>query len=119
MVRKCPVGETPGDGNGYELTPAQAEVASEDADLLTPDEKAALAAAKEAAAEKAAADAAAAEQAAAEKAAAEKAAAEKAAAVCAGSAPVVRRAQPTASAPSLRHASRVGPACRPHPHPFG
>ena len=73
-------GETPGDGNGYELTPAQAEVASEDADLLTPEEKAALAAAKEAAAAKAAADAAATERAAVEKAAAEEAAAEATAA---------------------------------------
>jgi serine protease AprX len=73
-------GETPRDGNGYELTPAQAEVASEDLALLTPDEKAALAAAKEAAAAKAAADAAAAEKAAAEKAAAETAAAEATAA---------------------------------------
>ena len=53
-------GETPRDGNGYELTPAQAEVASDDVDLLTPDERAALAAAKQAAAEKAVADAAAA-----------------------------------------------------------
>ena len=69
-------GETFASGDGYELTPAQAEAAADDADLLTPDEKAALAAAKQAAEEKAAADAAAAEKAAAEKAAAEKAAAE-------------------------------------------
>jgi serine protease AprX len=62
-------GETLVDGDGYELTPAQADAAAEDVDLLTPDEKAALAAAKEAAAEKAAAEAEAA--AAAEKAAAE------------------------------------------------
>ena len=60
-------GETLPSGDGYELTPAQAEAAAEDADLLTPAEKAALAAA----AEKAAADKAAAETAAAEKAAAE------------------------------------------------
>jgi len=71
-------GETPRDGNGYELTPAQAEAAAADVDLLTPDEKAALAAEK-AAAEKAAADKAAAEKAAAEQAAAEQAAAEAAA----------------------------------------
>jgi hypothetical protein len=72
-------GETLPSGDGYELTPAQAQAAAEDADLLTPAEKAALAAA----AEKAAAEKAAAEKAAAEKAAAEKAAAEEAAAAAA------------------------------------
>ena len=58
-------GEAILDGDGYELTPTEAEAAAEDVDLLTPDEKAALAAAQEAAAAKAAADAAAAEAAAA------------------------------------------------------
>ena len=65
--------ETILDGDGYELTPTEAEAAAEDTDLLTPDEKAALAA------EQAAAEAAA--KAAAE--AAEKAAAEAAAAAVA------------------------------------
>jgi serine protease AprX len=55
-------GETLINGDGYELTPAQAEAAAEDADLLTPDEKAALAAEAKAAAQ-AAADAAAAAEA--------------------------------------------------------
>ncbi|HYK06143.1 MAG TPA: S8 family serine peptidase [Gaiellaceae bacterium] len=59
-------GEVAPAGDGYVLTPAEAEAAAEDVDLLTPDEKAALAA-----------EAAAAEQAAAE-AAAETAAAEEA-----------------------------------------
>ena len=63
-------GESVLDGDGYELTPVEAEAAAADLDLLTPDERAALAAAQ-AAAEKAAADAAAAEAAAAEAAAAE------------------------------------------------
>ncbi|MGH3072089.1 MAG: S8 family serine peptidase [Gaiellaceae bacterium] len=66
-------GEVLGDGDGYELTPTEAELAAEDLDLLTPEEKAALAAAAQAAAE---AEAAAAEAAAAEAAAAEAAAAE-------------------------------------------
>ena len=59
-------GEAILDGDGYELTPPEAEAAAQDVDLLTPDEKAALAAAQEAAAAaQAAADAAAAEAAAA------------------------------------------------------
>jgi serine protease AprX len=56
-------GEAILDGDGYELTPAEAEAAADDLDLLTPDEKAALAA-EAAAAQQAAADAAAAEAAA-------------------------------------------------------
>jgi serine protease AprX len=72
-------GEAILDGDGYELTPTEAEAAAEDLDLLTPDEKAALLAAQAAAAEQAAAEAAAAEAAAAEAAAAEAAAAEAAA----------------------------------------
>jgi serine protease AprX len=59
------------DGDGYEVTPVEAQAAAEDPDLLTPEEKAAaLAAAEVAAAEKAAAEQAAADKAAAEKAAA-------------------------------------------------
>ena len=69
-------GETAGTGDGYELTPVEAELVAEDPDLLTPEEKAALAAAQ---AEAEAAAAAAAEAAAAEAAAAEAAAAEAAA----------------------------------------
>ena len=53
-------GETILDGDGYELTPVEAEAAAEDMDLLTPDEKAALLAAQAAAEQQAAADAAAA-----------------------------------------------------------
>jgi serine protease AprX len=53
------------DGDGYELTPAEADAAAMDFDLLTPDEKAAFLAAQAAAAERAAAEAAAAEAAAA------------------------------------------------------
>ena len=39
-------GEAILDGDGYELTPAEAEAAAEDVDLLTPEEKAALGALK-------------------------------------------------------------------------
>jgi serine protease AprX len=70
-------GETPPAGGSYELTPAEAAAAAGDPDLLTPDEKAALAA--EAAAKQAAADAAAAKAAAAAAEAAEEAEAAEAA----------------------------------------
>jgi serine protease AprX len=77
-------GEVPGDGDGYNLTPLELELVADDPDLLTPEEKAALAAAaaqaEADAAAKAAADAAAAEAAAAEAAAAEAEAAAAAAA---------------------------------------
>ena len=82
-------GEAILDGDGYELTPIEAEAAAEDLDLLTPDEKAALAAAKEAAAAKAAADAAAAEAAAAEAAAVADAAADAAEEVLPPAAPTL------------------------------
>ncbi len=70
-------GETVLEGDGYELTPVEAEAAADDLDLLTPDERAALAAAQAAAA----AEAAAAEAAAAAAAEAAAAAAQAAAAL--------------------------------------
>ena len=71
-------GETILDGDGYELTPAEADAASADLDLLTPEERAALLAAQQAAAEAEAAAAAAAEAEAAAAAEAEAAEAEPA-----------------------------------------
>ena len=61
-------GEAILDGDGYEVTPVEAEAAADDVDLLTPDEKAALAAEEAAAADAAAAEAAAAAAAAADEA---------------------------------------------------
>ena len=97
-------GEVILDGDGYELTPTEAEAAAEDVDLLTPDEKAALAAAQEAAAAQAAEDAAAAGAAAAADAASD--AAEE-----------VRPRRQLRRSRSAR--MEGGPACRPHPHPIG
>ena len=106
-------GESILDGDGYELTPAEAEAAALDFDLLTPDEKAAFLAAQAAAAEKAAADAAAAEAAAAAAAEAaaeaEAKAAADAAAEAAGGKP---RQRPTRQLRQTRRRKWFRPPCQ-------